>query len=176
MVAIRKIAARDAGPVRDLIQGILEKEFAVERCAYAGQDLEDPVRYYGGGKDIFLVAEQDGAIVGTVAIKEESPDTALLRRIFLDSKFRGRGLGAQLLRKAMEFCFDQRYQNVVFRGTQKMQAAVRLCLKEGFRETEVAALGDVKMYVLTKALAPGGERRPEAAPAPGPAGPRAGRT
>jgi N-acetylglutamate synthase-like GNAT family acetyltransferase len=152
MVLIRKICPRDTPQVKQLIRGILDKEFLSERQAYAGSDLDDPACYYAGPKDIFLVAEKDGAIIGTVAIKEGAPDTALLRRIFLNKAFRGNGYGAKLLQKALAFCFEQHYQNVIFRGTDTMQAALKLCLKEGFEETDVAQMDAFKMHVLTKRL------------------------
>lgn len=154
MVLIRKICPRDTPQVKQLIRGILDKEFTTEHQAYASPDLDDPVRYYGGQKDIFLVAEKDGAIIGTVAIKEDAPDTALLRRIFLNKEFRGKGYGEKLLQKALAFCFEQQYQNVTFRGTATMQAALQLCLKEGFKETDVAEMNAFKMRVLTKRLKP----------------------
>ena len=152
MVLIRKICPRDTPQVKQLIRGILDKEFASEHQAYSGPDLDDPARYYGGQKDIFLVAEKNGAIIGTVAIKEDAPDTALLRRIFLNKEFRGQGYGEKLLQKALAFCFEQQYQNVTFRGSATMQAALKLCLKEGFKETNVAEMNAFKMRVLTKRL------------------------
>lgn len=154
MVLIRKICPSDTPQVKQLICGILDKEFAFEHQSYAGPDLDDPARYYGGQKDIFLVAEKDGTIIGTVAIKEDTPDTALLRRIFLNKEFRGQGYGEKLLQKALAFCFEQQYQNVTFRGTATMQAALQLCLKEGFKETDVAEMNAFKMHVLTKRLKP----------------------
>ena len=154
MVLIRKICPRDTPQVKQLISGILDKEFTNERQAYAGPDMDDPACYYGGQKDIFLVAEKEGVIIGTVAIKEDAPDTALLRRIFLNKAFRGQGYGEKLLQKALAFCFEQHYQNVTFRGTDTMQAALQLCLKEGFKETDVAEMNAFKMHVLTKRLKP----------------------
>ncbi|MBU4366449.1 MAG: GNAT family N-acetyltransferase [Verrucomicrobia bacterium] len=152
MVLIRKICPHDTPQVKQLIRDILDNEFASEHQAYGGPDLDDPARYYGGQKDVFLVAEKDGVIIGTVAIKEDAPDTALLRRIFLNKAFRGKGYGAKLLQKALTFCFEQQYQNVTFRGTDTMQAALQLCLKEGFKETDVAEMNAFKMHVLTKRL------------------------
>jgi GNAT superfamily N-acetyltransferase len=152
MVLIRPIGPRDVPQVRQLVHGILDEEFASAQQAYGGPDLDDPVCYYGGAKDIFLVAEKDGAIIGTVAIKEDAPDTALLRRIFLNKAFRGQGYGEKLLQKALAFCFEQHYQNVTFRGTAAMRAALQLCIKEGFKETDAAEMDAFKLRVLTKRL------------------------
>lgn len=151
-VQVRQIKPDDTPQVKSLINTILDSEFASERKAYACFDLDDPVRYYSGKKDIFLVAEKDGKIIGTVAIKEDSPDTALLRRVFVHRDFRGQGYGEKLLKKAMEFCFDHDYHTVNFRGSDKMQGALKLCVKQGFEERDVAASPDFKMFVLTKKL------------------------
>ncbi len=159
MVLIRKIVPRDAPQVRQLINGILDKEFAAEHQAYGGPDLDDPACYYGGPKDVFLVAEKDGIIIGTVAIKEDAPDTALLRRIFLNKDFRGKGYGEKLLQKALAFCFEHNYHNITFRGTANMQAALQLCLKQGFKETDVAEMNEFTMHVLTKRLRPSANRK-----------------
>lgn len=151
-VQIRKIRPDDAPQIKSLITTILDSEFALERKAYACFDLNDPVHYYSGKKDIFLVAEKDGKIVGTVAIKEDAPDTALLRRVFVHKGFRGQGYGEKLLKKALEFCFEHDYHTVNFRGTDTMQGALKLCVKQGFQERDIHPTPDFKMFILTKKL------------------------
>lgn len=152
MVNIRRIQANDTEAVRDLINDIMRAEFPSESGAYACDDLDGIREHYGGGREIFLVAEKDGKIVGTVAIKEDGAETALLRRVFVHKHFRGQGYGAKLLNKALQFCFEQRYKTVTFRGTNKMQNALRLCLKNGFEQKNVAELGDFSLIVLSKKL------------------------
>ncbi len=161
MVQIRKICSEDTPQVKALICEILEKEFPDQSRAYSAHDLDDPLHYYGGDKDVFLVAEKDAQIVGTVAIKEDAPDTALLRRVFLNKKFRGQGYGEKLLQKAIDFCFSHGYQNITFRGTDEMRAAFQLCLKKGFQETNTALLQDIRLHVLTKRLKPSAAAKPE---------------
>ena len=128
----------------------MKGEFPKESEVYAYQDLDDLVSHYGGGRDLFLVAEKDGRIVGTVAIKEGGEDSALLRRVFVHEDCRGQGFGAGLLSKAMEFCFTHHYRTVSFRGTDRMRSALRLCLKNGFEQKEEADLADFKLIVLKK--------------------------
>ncbi|MGI6087077.1 MAG: GNAT family N-acetyltransferase [Kiritimatiellia bacterium] len=152
MISIRRIQPDDNQQVRQLIDEIMRDEFGAAQGAYTSHDLENPCAYYNGDKDIFLVAEKGGDIIGTVAVKEDSPNTALLRRLFVRKDCRGHGYGAMLLCKAMEFCFNRRYQNVNFRGTDHMQQALKLCLKEGFHEEDVIATDAFRMLVLTKHL------------------------
>lgn len=152
MVSIRRIAQGDAETVRGLVKDIMQTELADASPAYTLHDLDDPVKYYGGNNDIFLVAERDGKIIGTVAIKEDSPETALLRRVFVRKDFRGRGYGEKLMSNAVEFCFAHHYQTVIFRGTDQMRQALKLCLKQGFEEDDVVVTDDFKIFILTKKL------------------------
>jgi GNAT superfamily N-acetyltransferase len=151
-IEIRQIKAEDINDVRKLIDDVMEGEFSKEKAAYAYNDLDDPSIHYGGERETFLVAEEDGIIVGTVAIKQDGPDTALLRRIFVRREYRGKGYGERLLSKAMEFCFANNYKNVTFRGTDRMQNALKLCLKNGFERETVADLGDFNLVALSKKL------------------------
>lgn len=153
-VQIRKITSDDTESVKTLIQNIMQTEFSAESKAYSLYDLDDAVHYYGGTKDIFLVAEKDGNIIGTVAIKEDSSDTALLRRIFVVKDFRGKGYGDKLVGEALDFCFNHNYQTVTFRGTDRMKQALKVCLKQGFKEDDIVITDDFKMFVLTKKLKP----------------------
>lgn len=152
-VKIRTAVPGDTLLVQELIKGVMSEEFPDDCKAFAYYDIDDPASYYGGPKDTFLVAEKDGEIIGTVAIKEDAPDTALLRRVFVKKAHRGKGYGDMLLKKAMEFCFTNQYQNVVFRGTDKMQGALQLCLKRGFKEEDICVADNLTMCILTKKLA-----------------------
>ncbi|NQT92697.1 MAG: GNAT family N-acetyltransferase [Lentisphaerae bacterium] len=138
--------------VRTLITDIMDGEFSPVSEAYQYNDLHDPLQHYGGEREVFLVAEKDDEIVGTVAIKEDGPDTALLRRIFVKKEFRGKGYGDSLLNEAIDFCLAHKYRRVAFRGTDRMQTALRLCLKKGFAEDDVAELGGVSLVVLSRPL------------------------
>ena len=152
MISIRPIKSDDCDNVKHLIEKIMGGEFSKESVAYRYQDLDNPLEHYGGNREVFLVAEKDGKIMGTVAIKEDGPDVALLRRIFVDGSFRGQGFGEALLKKAMEFCFENNYKNVTFRGTDKMQTALKLCLKNGFEEEDIAEVDDFKLLILSRRL------------------------
>jgi N-acetylglutamate synthase-like GNAT family acetyltransferase len=152
MVNIRQIKKDEADHVKELINDIMGGELAATAGAYVYNDLDNLSEHYGGDRDIFLVAEKDGKIVGTVAIKEDGEDVALLRRVFVHADYRGQGYGAKLLCKAMDFCFKHKYKTVTFRGTDKMQTALRLCMKSGFEEEDVSELGDFKLVILSKEL------------------------
>ena len=144
---IRKIAKNDVPKVIKLITEILNSEFGKESKAYPQLDLYNIENTYGGERDAFFVAEKDGKIVGTAAIKEDDKSTALLRRVFVDPKCRGKGYGKSLINKAIEFCKKHGYKKIFFRGTSRMETAINLCKKEGFVEHERIELEDFQIII-----------------------------
>jgi GNAT superfamily N-acetyltransferase len=135
-IVIRKIREQDSKKVKDLIISILSKEFEMAKSAYPETDLEHISSSYGGERDVFLILFSNEEVVGTVAIKEDSKYIALLRRFFLSSDFRKKGLGTLLLKEAIKFCREKKFHEIVFRTTDKMESAIKLCVKNGFSEKE----------------------------------------
>lgn len=101
---------------------------------------------YGGKRDTFFVLDSEKDVIGTVGIKEDSKDTAILRRLFVKPAFRRKGYGALLLNKAISHCKKNDFKHVVFRATGRMSQAISLLKKTGFREIEKIDLGGFQIY------------------------------
>lgn len=149
---LRPFKKEDTEGVKELILTILTKEYPFDRSAYSDSDLERIDEVYGGKNDSFFVVEEDGEIVGTVGVKEETSDDALVRRLFVDLKHRRHGYGTELLQKAMDFCKSRGYKRMYFRCTDRMADAMRLCIKHGFKETEVLEVSGFKIHKLEMVL------------------------
>ena len=133
---IRRYKAEDSVQVKELILSILEKEYPFDRSAYRDTDINDVSGTYSGEGNVFFVAEENNKIVGTAGIKKDTPESALLRRLFVDEHHRKKGIGTNLLKSATEFCKSQKYKEIIFRATDKMKQAMNLCKKKGFAEKE----------------------------------------
>lgn len=149
---LRQFKKEDAKGVKGLILGILTSEYPFDKSAYSDSDLEKVAETYGGARDSFFVVEEGTDIVGTVGVKEETKDEALLRRLFVDLKHRKKGYGSQLLDKAIEFCRAQGYRRIYFRCTDRMADAMKLCVKKGFKETEKLEISGFGIHKLELAL------------------------
>lgn len=149
---LREFKKEDSNSVRDLILGILNKEYPFDRSAYSDSDLEKISQTYGGPKDAFFVLDESGDIAGTVGIKMETPDDALLRRFFVDVKRRRHGYGSELLGKAIDFCRMKGYKKIYFRCTDRMSDAMKLCMKKGFKETETLSVSGFNIHKLELGL------------------------
>ena len=159
-VEIRKFRPQEQEQVHRLVSSILKQEFGLDESTYPETDLSDIAGHYGGTRDIFLVAIANGSVVGTIAIKEDDKNSALLRRIAVSPAFRGQGIAKQLIIKAIEFCQENEYRIVHFRSTQAMNAANQLCGQNGFKLRASMQLGATTMLKYTRRLR--AARRPAA--------------
>ena len=145
---LRKFEPRDAGGVKELILTILANEYPFDRTAYSDSDLDRIGEVYGGARESFFVIEDDDGIAGTVGVKEEAKDEALMRRLFVDLKHRRRGYGTELIDKAIAFCKENGYKRIYFRCTDRMADAMRLCVRKGFGETEKLEVSGFHIHKL----------------------------
>jgi N-acetylglutamate synthase-like GNAT family acetyltransferase len=132
----RQYRPEDSAGVKNLILSILEKEYPFDRSAYQDSDINDISGTYEGEGNAFFVIEKDKKIVGTAGIKRDTAESALLRRLFVDANYRKRGIGTALLKKAIEFSKSKEYKEMIFRATDRMKDAMKLCKKTGFDEKE----------------------------------------
>jgi len=149
---LRAYKETDAKGVKELILGILTKEYPFDRSAYSDSDLDRIGEVYGGKNDAFFIIEDSGGVVGTAGVKEESKDDALLRRFFVDLKHRHRGYGSELLSKAIDFSKLKGYKRIIFRCTDRMSDAMNLCLKNMFTETESLEVSGFRIHKLERQL------------------------
>ncbi len=147
---LRHFNLKDKDQVKVLITDILKNEFAMDQKAYPHSDLESIPKAYGGKREAFFVAEENGKIVGTIAVKEESKKVAILRRLFVKPNHRGKGYGIALIDKAMDFCKKNGYREIIFHSSARMKAAIGICRKVGFLKKQRLNLDgvDIIKFVL----------------------------
>lgn len=138
---IRPWKHSDRPQIVALITAILQSEFPRDQGAYPAEDLKDLAKIYGGADDLFLVAEEDDCVIGTCGVKADGSKTAILRRLFVSSAYRGKGVGRGLLQEALSFCRKKGFREVVIRTSAAMEQAIRLCRLAGFEQDGDWSLG-----------------------------------
>jgi ribosomal protein S18 acetylase RimI-like enzyme len=123
-----------------------ERGFGPTFEAYVAGPLADFVLAASERQRLWL-AEQDGRLVGCIAIVAAGPRTAQLRWFLVDPTCRGVGLGRRLLDEALAFCRAIGYEVVVLWTESALAAAARLYQSVGFRKVEEKAglLGGVEV-------------------------------
>ncbi|XP_024144172.1 N-acetylaspartate synthetase [Oryzias melastigma] len=114
---------------RKVIQNYLE-------CALH-TDMADIEAYYMTPTgSCFWVAMLEGHIVGIVAARGHEEDNAVeLRRMSVDSRYRGKGIAKALGRRVLEYAVRNNYAAVVLGTTAVKLAAHKLYESLGFRRT-----------------------------------------
>ena len=146
---IRKIKKEEYALAKDLVLRVMQDEFSVDSNVYPAQDIDDIETSYGGLGEAFFVGVEDDIVVGTVAVKKEDERVAFLRRIFVDERYRGKKIGSQLMARAIDFCSEVGYQEIVFNTTSRMQAAIALCKTKGFVERAKIDMGETELLKFT---------------------------
>ena len=152
MVSIRRFEAKDQEAVEALIGCIMDEEFSADQDAYPTDDLKKIPQTYGGLGEAFFVATDGKQIVGTVAIKKEDDRIALLRRLFVSLEHRKQQIGFKLIDRALQFCDEVGYQEIVFRTTSKMEGAIKVCQKKGFIQRAKLQLGQIELLRFALSL------------------------
>jgi ribosomal protein S18 acetylase RimI-like enzyme len=106
-------------------------EFGFQEDPLIDRDLQDPPGHY----DAVWIAEEDGRVIGSVAMRLLAPNEAELKRMYLTPDRRGRGLGRRLLELALDWAQERDVSTVRLDTAQEMKAAQGLYESVGFTRT-----------------------------------------
>jgi GNAT superfamily N-acetyltransferase len=128
--SIRAYSEADSSIVLTLIESVLgEFGFAPDMGGVRRDLASDGYRGANAG---LWVAELDGVVAGTVAIRPKSERTCELKRLYVRSDLRGHGLGRALYRRAEEFARSAGYEAIWLDSSRRFTAARRLYEANGF--------------------------------------------
>jgi GNAT superfamily N-acetyltransferase len=149
---VRPFRDSEQEKIKNFIIWILEKEYTTSSEEYPEQDLDNLKKIYQQPGCIMLVAEEEGQLIGTIAVKDENKEVALIRRFFIHPAYRRRGYGSVLVNRAIDFCRLNGYKKVIFRATSNMSAAISLFIKQGFKELERVPFENLEIISLHHSL------------------------
>jgi len=132
---IRAATPADQDEIRALIFSILNEYDLDPDPKSIDRDLDDIEAFYQDGFFDVLVAD-DGVILGTVALKPNGDGIAELRKMYLKSKYRGRGYGKRLLKHAIASAKGLGINRVELETARVLEEAIGLYEKFGFVLTE----------------------------------------
>ncbi|HMB00563.1 MAG TPA: GNAT family N-acetyltransferase, partial [Spirochaetota bacterium] len=147
-IIIRNFEPKDNDAVYALILSILETEYSDLSAEAYLDDIGNITANYQNDGDHFFVCEDNNRIIGTVAVKQEDKKTALLRRLFLNPNYRGKGIGKQLIQTAIDFAKSKKFKMIYFDGNNHMLHIKSILEKVGFKLKEDINLPGVEIFKL----------------------------
>jgi GNAT superfamily N-acetyltransferase len=97
------------------------------------EDLDNIKKEYFDKNGVFYVAEDNGKIIGTIAVKREKGKTARLKRMYVAKRYRKMGVGQRLLSKILKFCRGKGYSKMILSTTAQMAVAINFYKKNEFK-------------------------------------------
>jgi putative acetyltransferase len=133
---LRDATNSDSDDIRSLVFGILAEVGLNPDPSGVDSDLDDLAASYvapGGGFWV-LRDEEANRLVGCIGLMPAGPGVLELRKMYLDSAYRGRGLGKLLLEHALAFARQAGAGTVELETESRLDTAIQLYQRYGFQE------------------------------------------
>ncbi len=120
--------------IHQLIADVLDSYHLFHfRPAYVDRDVDDLETNYFNNNGYFWVVENEfGSIIATVAIYRIDDHTCELRKMYLQMQEQGKGIGKLLLQTAITKAIELGYTKMVLKTNSKLQTAIGMYRKNGF--------------------------------------------
>lgn len=96
------------------------------------KDLVNIESTYLNAGGIFLVAKNNSNIIGTVAVLPYAQSTGMLKKMYINKLYRGKGIGKQLMDEVLHRCSQLGFKKLYLETLDEMTAAKALYKKYGF--------------------------------------------
>jgi N-acetylglutamate synthase-like GNAT family acetyltransferase len=141
-VRLQQFSDEYAAAVVELVHGILRDEFGFSGASAEQADLSDIRQHYGRGASNFWIAVDERQLIGTTGFVDLGCKQGLLRKMFVRSGCRGRGVARLLLDNAMKWATEHGFVEIYLGTNSKFHAAQRFYTKHGFAPTSPESLPD----------------------------------
>ena len=149
---IRQYESKDKDQLYSLILAILEQEFGDLPTDIYLDDIGDVPRFYSGKGNKFWVCVDGDRVVGSIAVKQDDEETALMRRLFVNPHYRRKRIAKAMVEEALAFLREEKYKKVFFVGNIKMHQVKALLMGMGFEEDESIAMAGLGIFKLSYSL------------------------
>jgi GNAT superfamily N-acetyltransferase len=142
-VVIRPCKDGDANRILVLMREVFIDELGWDRAFIidAAYSLKEMLEQNKPGRDFFQVCRAEKKIVGVLFVLDVGGGTAFIRWLVVRKDFRGRGLGRELLDRALDFSGRAGFHRVRLVTVFELSWAREFYLRAGFRE--VARRSDI---------------------------------
>lgn len=136
MIKICEYEDKHRDSIIQMILKIQQEEYNLPITEKDQPDLADIKSFYMQNDGNFWIAVDNGAVVGTISIKNIGNGNAVLRKMFVSKDYRGKekGVSAGLLSQLLDWAKRKSFHKVYLGTTPKFLAAHRFYEKNGFVE------------------------------------------
>lgn len=151
--ALREATNADVPAVWALITSVLRSYGITTNPQTTDLDLTDIQANYWTRKGAFFVLLDGEKIIGTVALHHETDAACELCRMYLETQYRGHGLGRRLLEHSIREAQMRGFREVRLKTASVLVEAIALYKRAGFVTVEGAEAGGNCDLVMRRVLA-----------------------
>lgn len=135
MYKIKKFEDRYNEEVNKFIISVFVDEYGFEE--YKNElNKQNNEEYIENGGNFWVAFDDDDNIIGTVALVKHSQSEAELKKLYVRSDYRGRGLSKELYSKVLEESKKEEYRRIFLGTYDKLDTAITFYLKRGFTKID----------------------------------------
>jgi ribosomal protein S18 acetylase RimI-like enzyme len=98
-------------------------------------ELKEPLKKYGLPKGALLLAYWNNHVAGCIALHDLGNDVCEMKRLYVKPEFRKHKIGQTLVMQVLDVAKQFGYTSMKLDTLQKLQPAIELYKKFGFKET-----------------------------------------
>ena len=138
------------GHIADVYKEVLGREIN----KFVRDEVYRFLEEYDPEQDLFLIAEHDGELVGTVILDHTNPEPRCCNMQFLVVRpdHRGHGHGRELVTKGLKFAKEAGYETVELNATAEFEFALRMYESMGFKHVDTYLWQENEVLTLDKFL------------------------
>ncbi len=132
---LRPANNKDCKKVAELVFGVLKEYNLKPDPAVTDVDIKDIEHsYFERGGTFYVLEEKDGSIIGAYGLYRVDKQTCELRKMYLHSSYRGKGLGKLLLEDALSKARQIGFKKMTLETASVLKEAISLYKSYGFVE------------------------------------------
>ena len=134
---LRPANNRDCEKITELVCSVLKEYNLKPDPAGTDADIRDIEQsYFGRGGAFYVLEEEDGSIIGAYGLYPVDKATCELRKMYLRSSYRSKGLGKLLLEDALSKARQIGFKKITLETASVLKEAISLYKSYGFVEYE----------------------------------------
>jgi putative acetyltransferase len=132
---LRAANNKDSRTITELVFSVLKEYNLRPDPAVTDADIKDIEQsYFKGGGTFYVLEEKDGSIIGAYGLYPINNQMCELRKMYLHSSYRGKGLGRLLLEDALSKARQIGFKKMTLETASVLKEAISLYKSYGFIE------------------------------------------
>ncbi len=152
MICLRKARKEDEFKILDIVKTVLSDYGLKTNPQETDKDLSDIKNYYFDKNGWFAVLENENEIIGSYGIIQINGETCELRKMYLLTRFQGKGLGKLMLEDALKKAGELGYSKMILETNILLDKAIALYSKYGFVQYNPGHFSDRCDFAMKKGL------------------------